>query len=460
MSATQTIAAIATPPGRGGVGIVRVSGPLAAQILAALVPDWPTDLASHRLRLSDIHDEHGDLVDRALCVWMRAPHTFTGEDVVEFQCHGGPIILQRVLDAALAMGARVAAPGEFTQRAFLNGKLDLTQAEAVADLVEATSLSAHKLALEHLQGSLGEAIRGHLARVTEAMVLVESAIDFSHEEHVYQIEHDEVLGRIEQTLADLRALRQRFDQGRRQREGIRMVILGPPNAGKSTLFNALHGSERAIVTPIAGTTRDFLEEEIHLEGYALRIIDTAGLREAGDQVEAIGIERSRQLQREADLVVWLVDQSEPLAAAQRQDLEATLHGARRCVIVRNKVDLASALTPDDEALLARFEDVVATSFAGAPPHPGLEDLLSVLIRAAQALSQSEGVLLSRARHLESVVAAIAALERAADAARDGLAHELVALDLREALDALGAIVGHVSTDDILNKIFSEFCVGK
>ena len=457
----DTISAIATPAGRGGVGIVRVSGAQSESILGTLVPDWPGEHPSHKLRQSRIHDADGELIDESLAVMMHGPETYTGEDVVEFQCHGGPIILRRVLDATLESGARMAEPGEFTQRAFLNGRIDLTQAEAVADLVNATSEQAHEMALEHLEGELGDTIETQRERVSEALTLVESAIDFSHEEHVYHIENDEILERLDDSLKELKRLERQFDQGRRQREGVKVVILGPTNAGKSTLFNALHGTERAIVTPVAGTTRDFLEEEIHLEGVALRMIDTAGLRDgATDEVETIGIERSRELQEEADLVVWVVDQSRALSDEQREELRELRDDPVASVVIVNKTDLDDGLTDVDRELVESFDRVVDTSFADDENPERLEALTDELVDLGEQLTSGEGVLLSRARHLESVREAIDSLEQGRRAVRQGMEPEFIALDLREGLDALGEIVGHVSTDDILGRIFSEFCVGK
>lgn len=453
----DTIAAIATPPGRGGVGIVRISGPNAGEVLSRLVPSrrvWD----SHHLYFSRIHDLAGHLVDEALAVLMRGPHSYTGEDVAELQVHGGPIILRRVLDACLGAGARIARPGEFTERAYLNGRLDLTQAEAVADMVNATSEAAHRLALEHLEGSLGKAVQGFQDKVVEAMILVESAIDFSHEEHVYQIEFDEILRRIDGVLPELERLRATFDQGRRQREGVRVVILGPTNAGKSTLFNTLHGSERAIVTPVAGTTRDFLEEEVLVDGVSLRLVDTAGLRATDDTVEVIGIRRSRELMDRADLVVWLVDQSVPLPDESRDALQRLALQARPTLVVLNKQDLACGLSDTDQALVERFEHVVRTSHAGQ--RSGKDALLGALAALGRELTAGEGVLLSRARHLQHIVSTIEALDRARESLSLGMDHEIIALDLREALDALGEIVGRVTTDDILHRIFAEFCVGK
>jgi tRNA modification GTPase len=467
---SKTISAIATPSGRGGVGIVRVSGPASREILETLVPDWPAECDSHRLRLSQIHDTDGELIDESLAVLMEGPKTYTGEDVVEFQCHGGPIILRRVLDATLEAGATTAEPGEFTRRAFLNGRLDLTQAEAVADLVNATSESAHKMALEHLQGRLGQSIEAERERVAEALTLVEAAIDFAHEEHVYQIERDEILERLNTTIDELQRLEDQFDRGRRQREGVRVVILGPTNAGKSTLFNALYGSDRAIVTPVAGTTRDFLEEELHLEGVALRVMDTAGLRDTEDQVESIGIERSRELKDKADLAIWVVDRSEGLTEEARQELAELEDSDTPTIAVLNKMDLEDALTDADRELLDSMSHVHQTRLAApdeetaddvsADAVEGLEELTDTLAQIAERLTDGEGVLLSRARHLESVRSAREHLEQARRAVRQEMDHEFVALDLRDGLDDLGEIVGEVSTDDILGRIFSEFCVGK
>ena len=457
----DTIAAIATPPGKGGVGIVRLSGPRAEAILAKMAPTWRLETPTHTLRLTTLYDASGAPIDRALVVAMRSPHSYTGEDVVELQCHGGPVVLRRVLDGALQKGARHARPGEFTERAFLHGKLDLTQAEAVADLIDAESEAAQRLAAEHLAGGLGDAIGALLELLVECMMLVESALDFSHEEHVYQIERDEIDARLERVEGELEELVRRFDAGRRRREGIGVVVAGAANAGKSTLFNALHGTERAIVTEVAGTTRDFLEEEVLLGGVLLRLIDTAGLRATEDRVEALGIERSLAWTKRADVLLWVVDQSEPLNQEVRGEIKAELEQLepRPMLVVLNKGDLKPGLTPSDRALLARAPSSIEAAL-GASSKRGLEQLRGELEELALELTRAEGVLLSRARHLQHVTACLEAVRRAREALRYGVEHELLAIDLREALDALGAIVGRVTTDDILNRIFGEFCVGK
>ena len=447
--------------------MVRLSGDRAEAILRTLVPAWPEAAESHKLKLARIQSPDGALIDEALAVIMRGPRSYTGEDVVELQCHGGPIILRRTLDAALVAGARMARPGEFTERAFLNGRLDLTQAEAVADLIEASSESAHRLALEHLQGRLGQVISAQLERLVEAMVLIESAIDFSHEEHIYAIEYEAIDSRLVAVEQELARLIRRFDRGRRQREGVRVVVVGAVNAGKSTLFNTLYGDDRAIVTEIEGTTRDFLEEELDLGGVAVRLIDTAGLRVTEDRVEAIGIERSKDWAKRADVIVWVLDQSAPLDASARDLLEqisrsrANNKDERPVIIIANKQDLPTGLGSEDRELLEQFDAIIPTAL-GAPDgaRVGEDELIEALTEQARALTSSEGVLLSRTRHLQHVREAAQAIDRAREAITLEVEHELLAIDVREALDALGRIVGQVTTDDILNRIFGEFCIGK
>lgn len=455
----DTIAATATPPGRGGVGIIRLSGPASLAILTRLAPGWPTAHPSHTLRLTHLIHPDGLLIDHALAVWMQAPRTYTGEEVVELHCHGGPHILERALDACLQLGARAARPGEFTERAFLNGRLDLTQAEAVADLINASSAQAHRLALEHLEGRLGSAIGAELEALAQVAVLIEAALDFSHEEHVYQIERDAIDQRLTRVLSALTELERTFDRGRRQREGLRAVIVGEVNAGKSSLFNALHGSERAIVTPVAGTTRDFLEEQIALGGALLRLVDTAGLRETDDAVEAIGIQRSRAQRAQADVLLWVIDRARPMSDDARAELAAQLAEPRALVVVCNKADRPDGLNAADRDLLARVPYVAQTSLVGDDPQ-GLDALATLLERLSAELGAGEGVALSRARHLACVRAAIEAVARGQEALALGYDHELIAIDVREAMDALGELVGRISADDILNRIFGEFCVGK
>lgn len=455
----DTIAALATPPGKGGVGIIRISGSRARDLLTHIAPTWPTDTPSHLLRLARLRDPAGSLIDEALVVLMRGPHSYTGEDVVELQCHGGPVILRRALDVILSAGARHARPGEFTERAFLHGRLDLTQAEAVADLIEAESEIAHRLAAEHLEGGLGDKISALLELLVQCMMLVESALDFSHEEHVYQIERDEIDRRLSTVQTELELLAAGFDAGRRQREGIKVVVAGPANAGKSTLFNALYGMDRAIVTDIAGTTRDFLEEELLLGGVAIRLVDTAGLRATEDRVEAIGIERSLAWTRKADVLLWVIDRSQPLDAHVREQLTQIATTSTPILIVLNKCDLEQGLSRDDCTLLAEFPVHIDASL-GAPTPEGLDVLGAKLEACALELTSAEGVLLSRARHFESVTRGLEAIVQAREQLGLGAEHELLAMDIRDGLNALGAIVGKVTTDDILNRIFSDFCVGK
>jgi len=392
---------------------------------------------------------------------MRAPRSYTAEDVVEVHGHGGDINMRRLLEAICDAGASPAAPGEFTQRAFLNGRLDLTQAEAVSDIIHASSDAALSLAQSHLNGSLGSAIVEIQESLTIATTLTEAAIDFSTEEHVYQLDTKALLERLSRLIDTSRQMLGSFDAGRQLRDGVRVVILGRPNAGKSTLFNLLCGHQRAIVTPTPGTTRDFLEELIIIDGVALRLIDTAGLRQTEDNVEAIGIDRAYEQARQADLIIWLLDGTDPQPLSDDEvrvftDLSATI------LPIFNKSDLPSLLPPETTSAVSKTTQIAALSTALTNSIRTPSALVDAIARIARLRLRpaAEGAVITRQRHRDALKTAIVAMERARDATLDDMSLEFVALDLRLALEATGRIVGHVSTDDILARIFSEFCVGK
>ncbi|MEL6181025.1 MAG: tRNA uridine-5-carboxymethylaminomethyl(34) synthesis GTPase MnmE [Myxococcota bacterium] len=463
MVGPTTIAAIATPPGQGGVGIVRVSGPAARTILAAVCPSLPAPPPAHRLVLTHAYRPNSpEQLDEVLAVWMPAPGSYTAEDVFELQGHGGALNMQRLLEAVCDAGATPAGPGEFTQRAFFNGRLDLTQAEAVADIIHASTEAALTLAQSHLGGSLGHTIRTLQEELTTATTLTEAAIDFSTEEHVYQLDTDQLVARLDRVLGQARRLLGNFDAGRQLRDGVRVVILGRPNAGKSTLFNLLCGLPRAIVTDTPGTTRDYLEELVLVEGVALRLIDTAGLRDTDDEVEAIGVARSRDQAARADVVLWLLDLTDPQGPTQ-DECNGIDQLSGDILPIFNKADQPQ-----------RLPDTVHDTIAALTSHPPLHTSLVALEQAAPATllealatiarrrlqPPEEGAIITRQRHRQALLRAIEAMERARHAAVDGMSHEFIALDLRLALEATGAIVGQVTTDMLLNRIFSEFCVGK
>lgn len=458
----QTICAIATPPGTGGVGILRLSGARAQDILRALCPGLPEALTSHKLYLTRcVHPAPPhELLDEVLAVLMRGPRSYTGEDVVEIHGHGGWLNMQALLQAALAAGAELAGPGAFTQRAFLRGRLDLTQAEAVADLIHAQSQAALRLARQHLEGRLGQAITALQRSLLELVVLTEAAIDFSAEEHVYQLDGEGLARQGAQVAGALEALLATYDAGRQAREGVQVALLGRPNAGKSTLFNLLCGQARAIVTEIPGTTRDYLEEAVVLEGVALRLVDTAGLRQALDRVEELGVERSLEQAQRADVLVWLVDGAAPWSLDPRE--AQTLAQTQAQVLpVLNKVDLPGAPRPE---VLAQVEALAGraplqVSLLSGQGQPALLAELAALARARVQGAES-GAVLTRERHRRALERAQEALLRALEAAQVGESHEFIALDLRLALEALGEVLGRVSVDDLLEEIFSRFCVGK
>lgn len=455
----STIAAISTAGGVGAVGIIRVSGPEAVAVLRKVVPTFPSDPLSHHLYLREIADD-SESIDRALVALMRGPHSFTGEDVVELHCHGGPVHLRTVLDLVLSKGAVPAEAGEFTRRAFLNGRLDLAQAEAIADLINARSEVACKLARRHLEGGLSRKISSVRERLAKALVLVEAGIDFSLEEHVFSVDSEGLERDLSAISAEIGQLLATYDTGRVQREGIRCVIAGRPNAGKSSLLNALLDEERAIVSEIPGTTRDYLDAGFSLDGNLFTLVDTAGLRDTQDTIEAEGVRRANKWVDSADLVLYVVDRSVDWDPLDTQILERLTSPT---LLLLNKCDLpARAEVPPLSSSRVSQHDVQLDNRDVSAPNisADLHDLLLAESKRAGLIDSSDSVTIARARHREALERSRSHLETARSANLSGLGYELVALDLRLSLDAVGEVIGAVSPDEILGRIFSEFCVGK
>jgi tRNA modification GTPase len=448
MSARQdTICAVATPPGAGGIGIVRVSGPAVRDIAARLAGALP---APRHATLADFRAADGEIIDSGIVLYFPAPHSFTGEDVLELQGHGGSHVLQRVLARVRALGARDAHPGEFSRRAFLNDKLDLVQAEAIADLIESGTDAAARAAQRSLQGEFSRRIRALQEELTGLRVFVEAAIDFPDEEVDFLAESD-VLDRCAAAIARLDGVLAGARQGRLLRDGIVLAIIGRPNAGKSSLLNALSGADRAIVTDIPGTTRDVLREQIDLDGLPVHVADTAGIRETADRIEAEGVRRAREALAAADVALLVEDASDPAAGddALAGEVPAGVH----CIRVRNKIDLleptagGGASEPDTVAISARTGR-------------GIDDLRARIRAAVGARDQAEGAFSARQRHVDALLRARAHLERGRDELAASGAGELLAEELRLTQDALGEITGEMLPDDLLGRIFASFCIGK
>ena len=433
----DTIAAVATPAGKGGIGVVRVSGPQVPGIARAILGSVP---APRHATFASFRDAQGERIDQGIALYYPAPHSYTGEPVLELQGHGGPVVMQHLLRACLDAGARLAEPGEFTRRAFLEGKLDLAQAEAVADLIDAASREAARSALRSLSGDFSTAVRALLAELIELRALTEAMLDFPEEE-VDRLHRDDAAARLAAVRGALEAVFAKSRQGSLLRAGIHAVLAGAPNVGKSSLLNRLAGEERAIVTPVPGTTRDSLREPIELDGVPLVLVDTAGVRESGDEVERRGMERTQLELSRADLVLAVAEAgaSEPPIASVAGDAAA----AR--IVVYNKIDLAPGFVAPPGA--------VAVS---AKTGEGLDRLRKSILEAAGWSATGEGVFLARERHLRALERARAHL-RAAD---EQQAWEFFAEELRLAQEALASITGEFSSDDLLGEIFTRFCIGK
>lgn len=451
MNHQTTIAAIATPLGRGGVGVIRLSGPkayrIAEQLSQQVLP--PNRMAGFR----KFYDAKGHILDEGLQICFALPHSFTGEDVVELQGHGGPVVQNALLQRVLELGATAAKAGEFSMRAFENGKMDLVQAEAIADLIDASSQAAARSAIRSLQGTFSHKINQVLEQLIHVRLHVEAAIDFPEEEIDF-LADGKILSLLEGVQAAVTAVQRSAKQGQLLREGLHVVIAGKPNAGKSSLLNALAGHDRAIVTDIAGTTRDVLHEKIILNGLPITLIDTAGLRETVDVVEKEGIRRAVKEINEADLLLLVYDlniQDDPLSLAEHFFKEYP--SAKRLILVANKADLAGK-----QSLLTRHEGYRHLTVS-AKEQTGIDVLIDVMTTHA-GFQPEEDSFIARTRHLDAMRRTEAHLADAHDQLTDYAAGELVAESLRLAQNALGEITGDFSADDLLGEIFGSFCIGK
>ena len=432
----DTIAAVATPSGRGGIGIVRVSGPAASAIARAVVDGLPKPRVA---KLVDFADGDGCVIDRGLALYFAAPNSFTGEDVLELQGHGGPVVMDRLLERVCRLGARLARPGEFTERAFVNDKIDLAQAEAVADLIDSASRRAAKAAMRSLAGEFSERVVAIDRALLDVRVYVEAAIDFADEEIDFLADSD-IAVRIDAVMGQIGALQAECRGGQVLREGFDVVLAGPPNVGKSSLLNRLLAENRAIVTDIPGTTRDLIVADIEIDGIPIRLTDTAGLRADVDTVEAEGVERAKVAIANADLVLAIADDSCAESGAEV--------AAGRCVTVRNKVDLSGR-----PAGRSKGGEIFVSALTGA----GLDELRRAIVMAAG--SPGEGVFVARRRHLDALDAALRHVCESQRQIAAGLG-DLAAEELRHAQHQLGQIVGTTRADDLLGAIFRGFCIGK
>jgi len=450
----DTIVAVSTPPGRGGIGVVRLSGPEARSIAAPLLRLKHPLEAGRAIFGELIDDQNGERIDEVVVTFFEKPHSYTTEDVVEISAHGSPVVLQYVVEQSLARGARLAEPGEFTMRGFLHGRIDLTQAEAVRDLIESQTLFQAKIAAQHLEGALSRRIKPVKRQLVDLIALLEAGIDFA-EDDVAVLPDDRILEAISQIKPPLESLAQSFAFGRVVHEGLTLAIVGRPNVGKSSLFNRLVRRERAIVTAIPGTTRDLVTETVSIAGIPIHLIDTAGIRSDADEVEAIGIRKSYEALADADLVLVVTDETASKHSDEDQRLLQASSGRKR-ILVRNKADLGQR---DQSRLDSDHLPEVSTS---AITGEGIEALRERVVTevGGSSASQRESGFITNLRQRKLIEESLTALTAGERAVATRTPHEMLLMDLHNALRSLDALTGETTTDDILNLIFSTFCIGK
>ncbi|WP_437131172.1 tRNA uridine-5-carboxymethylaminomethyl(34) synthesis GTPase MnmE [Peptostreptococcus russellii] len=455
----DTIAAIATAPGEGGIGIIRLSGSnaldIANKMFKPLYRDSIGDYAVRTLIYGNIYDE-GVVLDEVLLAYMKGPHSYTAEDVVEINCHGGFISVRKILELALKSGARMAEAGEFTKRAFLNGRIDLSQAEAVIDIINAKTDKSHELAQSQLEGSLSKKIKNLREMLTAVLAQVEVAIDYP-EEDIEFITYKELIEKTEAIQREVVQMYKTADTGKILREGLQTAILGKPNVGKSSLMNSILGENRAIVTDIPGTTRDIIEEFVNIKGIALKIVDTAGIRDTDDVVEKIGVEKSRKHLKNSDLTLVVLDNSREIDQEDIDILESV--DRSKTLVILNKIDLESKLDLD---IVKKYVDEINIINISALKNEGLDllhDRIEDMVFSGE-ISNSGDVMITNSRHKDAIYKAMKAIEDAISSLNDEMSYDFIEVDLKDAWDALGYINGDTISEDLLDTIFSNFCIGK